>query len=354
MTEAAEISQFSKKQAEEFRDLISSGYSAVDVVSMKLGGVVVSCSDEWFGEANNLLKACNPIRESNKFTPAGAWYDGWETRRHNQEEYDWVIIKMGVASAKIVGCEVDTAFFNGNHAPFISVEALFDTGSDFIKEKDPRWVEVINKTECGPSQQHFLLRSSPTNVPYTHVKLKMYPDGGIARFRLYGKVVPFEISGPENGIHDLSMAPIINLSSVCQGAIALRASDQHFGVPENLLLSGRGCDMSDGWETKRSRTPNHVDWVVIKLGRRSTFIQQIVVDTAHFRGNFPQYIEMHGIYSDEIPAHDDPQWQELVPQAKTGPDAEHVYTINSYISLTHVKLTIIPDGGVKRVGVWGF
>lgn len=316
----------------EFHDQIVCNYT--DVIGEKLGGSIESFSDEWFAELSNLIKPKLPIRDATKFVFAGAWYDGWETRRHNTEPFDYVIIKMGVSSAKIKGVEVDTAFFNGNHAPFISVE---------LSEDLQNWDEVIPKLECGPSQKHFFVRDEITDKNYQYVKLKQYPDGGIARFRCYGTVVP---------ILPQDLSTQLDLASVLNGGVAVSYSDQHFGSADNLILPGRGFDMSDGWETKRSRTPNHVDWVIIKLGYRAK-INKIVIDTAHFRGNFPQYIELHGCSSsDQIPV-EQTKWDSLVAKSKTGADKEHEYDVETDKVYTHVKLTIIPDGGVKRVRVFG-
>ncbi|SCU78804.1 LADA_0A07756g1_1 [Lachancea dasiensis] len=338
---------YSQDQADEFLATVAADHMAVDVIGRKLGGSVESCSNEWFAEAKNLIEPKAPIRDATKFVHSGAWYDGWETRRHNTEEYDWVILKMGVAAAHIVGCEVDTAFFNGNHAPEVSVEALFAENESHLAETDSRWEEVIQRKECGPSQRHFMLRPQATDAKYTHIKLKMYPDGGIARFRLYGRVVP-----PSDAV--LKSLDTIDLASACNGGVALRVSDQHFGSADNLLLPGRGYDMSDGWETKRSRVPHHVDWAIIQLGKRTSNITSVIVDTAHFRGNFPQYVTVHGIDSSVAPTHDDPNWFVIVDKSQTGPDFEHQFDVNGLQdSITHVKLTIIPDGGVKRIRVFG-
>ena len=193
---------FSEK---DFHDKIVLNYT--DVIGEKLGGKVLKFSDQWFAEAANLIKPKAPIRDATRFVFAGAWYDGWETRRHNEAEADWVIIKLGVSSANIIGAEIDTAFFNGNHAPFISVEGvqLLDDNVDSIQEQD--WEIIISKVECGPSQKHFFVRDSVTDKNYTHVRLRMYPDGGIARFRLYGSVVPI-LPTDKNTVLDLSLIHI--------------------------------------------------------------------------------------------------------------------------------------------------
>lgn len=322
-------------------------YKYVDVIGEKLDGKVLKFSDEWFAAAENLIKPKAPIRDATRFTHAGAWYDGWETRRHNTEEADWVIFRMGVASAQLIGCEVDTAFFDGNHSPYISVEAVSlgdDREVDGLDES--KWETVIPKVECGPSQKHFFKRDALTEKSYTHVRLRMYPDGGIARFRLYGAVRP---------ILPKDLSTILDMASVKNGGVAIRVSDQHFGSADNLLLPGRGHDMSDGWETKRSRQLGHVDWVVIRLGSL-TNIKKIVVDTAHFRGNFPQKVNVKAVEAqkdEDVPAYNSSQWDTLVDDSKTGPDKEHEFKISTEKNYTHVLLTIIPDGGVKRVRVWG-
>ncbi|CAB4255198.1 similar to Saccharomyces cerevisiae YIR029W DAL2 Allantoicase, converts allantoate to urea and ureidoglycolate in the second step of allantoin degradation [Maudiozyma barnettii] len=342
---------FNESQEGEFTHEISNTFKSVDVTSEQLGGEIIDFSDQWFADACNLIKPTKPIRDATKFTHSGAWYDGWETRRHNEEKYDWVIIKMGISSARLVGSEIDTAFFNGNHAPLISVEALYDESPDLnetiIKEDDSRWTEVIENFECGPSQKHFLLNDNGlTDSKFNYVKLKMYPDGGIARFKMYGKICHPPVTA--NNITDLAF--------VGHGGVITAYSDQHFGTANNLILPGRGHDMSDGWETKRSRAVGHVDWAIVQLCQISKYIDKIIIDTAHYRGNFPQYITLHAMMhqsEDDIdPLSND--WIELLPKSKTGPDKEHVYTIERAMNISHVKLTIIPDGGVKRLRVWGY
>lgn len=326
----------------EFHENIVTKYT--DVIGEKLGGKVLQVSDEWFAAAENLIKPKPAIRDATRFTHAGAWYDGWETRRHNVQEADWVILKTGVSSAKVIAAEVDTAFFNGNHAPHISVEGA--SLADDADVASAQWEGIIEKVECGPSQKHFFVRDAITASSYTHIRLRMYPDGGIARFRLYGTVIP---------IRPADLSTVLDTAAAVNGGVAILRSDQHFGSADNLLLPGRGHDMSDGWETTRSREKGHVDWVAIRLGAL-TSVQLVVVDTAHFRGNFPQKINVKGIRvsaDSEVPPFDSSRWETLVGDSKTGPDKEHTYQVLTAGPYTHVLLTIIPDGGVKRVRVLG-
>ncbi|EME42708.1 hypothetical protein DOTSEDRAFT_64465 [Dothistroma septosporum NZE10] len=324
---------------------------SIDLVSKPLGSRILSFSDEWFAAAENLTTSTPPIRKPGVFTYAGAWYDGWETRRHNTEEFDWVVIRLGVASGRVKGIEIDTAFFNGNHAPEIAVQGVFvdDGREEEVKTKE-FWSQhgetILGKQECGPSQRHGWILPKVTEKAYTHVRLLMYPDGGIARFRLFGHAVP---------VFPQDVSAIFDLAATVNGGVALSCSDQHFGTKDNLLLPGRGVDMGDGWETKRSRG-DHIDWVIIKLGTPG-IIEKLVVDTAHFRGNFPQKVQIFAAPEGVVPKFDDGVWREVLTPQKTGPDAEHEYGREVLKDVEErygfVKLVIIPDGGVKRIRVFG-
>ncbi len=277
----------------------------------------------------------------------GAWYDGWETRRHNQAPFDWVVIRLGVASGTVEGVEVDTAFFSGNHAPAISVEGCFNSNDEQVlswKGEKGDWETILGIQECGPSQRFGWKLDNPTTKQYTHVRLNMYPDGGIARFRVFGHAVPV-FPADKDAIFDLAAAQ--------NGAVAISCSDQHFGTKDNLILPGRGKDMGDGWETARSRTRGHVDWAIIRLGAPA-LIQNFIIDTAFFRGNFPQFAKLDAIEwkDDGEPGADGLGWTEVLGPSKCGPDQEHAFDCTKKDQpFTHVKLTIIPDGGVKRLRV---
>lgn len=329
-----------------------------DLLSQPLGTKILSISDEWFAEASNLTTPTPPIRRPGVFTHAGAWYDGWETRRHNPKPFDYVIFRLGVSSGKVLGVEVDTAFFDGNHAPEIAVQgACLEPGEEAderVKREDfDGWISVLGRKACGPSRrQAWLLDEGSREMAYSHVRLQMFPDGGIARFRLYGSVVP---------VLPQSVDEVFDLAATVNGGVAVACSDQHFGRIENLLLPGRGKDMGDGWETKRSRGV-HIDWVIVRLGAEGV-ITKLVVDTAHFRGNFPQKVQIFAakwIEDGAAPAHDDFEaWTEILAPSKLGPDAEHEFEKGSGLEngeadeWAFVKMVIIPDGGVKRLRVFG-
>lgn len=261
-----------------------------------------------------------------------------------------MIISLGVASGLVRGVEVDTAFFDGNQAPEISVDGCFVTGEgaddQVLKEGFMGWAETLGIRACGPSRRQAWQVEAGKSV--THVRLRMWPDGGIARFRLYGQAVPvWPLENQE-----------VELSAAVMGGVAVKCSDQHFGRKDNLLLPGRGVDMGDGWETKRSRG-KHVDWVIVKLGARGV-VSRIVIDTAHFRGNFPKetWVEGCDAEGEGVVEEEDPRWSSVSPLQSMGPDKEFEVRIGEGMeegerTFTHVKLVILPDGGVKRFRVFG-
>ncbi|KAF9583945.1 Allantoicase [Lunasporangiospora selenospora] len=316
----------------------------IDLASAARGGKVVTVTDEWFADAKNLLTPKPPISIPGKFVPSGAWYDGWETRRHNPH-YDWCVIQLGYAG-KVAGFEVDTAFFTGNHAPYVSVEGLKESASGMNLDRKHEdwaaveWTPILSKVPLEPSQRHGFKLENVTNDYYTHIRFCIYPDGGVARLRVMGTVHQVV---PENK-HE-----IYDMAAAVAGSIVTDFSDAHYGHPSNMLLPGRGHDMSDGWETKRSRTPGHIDHATIKLGQPG-YITSIEVDTAHYKGNPPKAVTVAGfeIHSD-IPIL-------LLDQVPVGPHRQHFFDVKADLTDRHiatVKVIMIPDGGIKRVRIWG-
>ncbi|PYI27532.1 allantoicase, expressed, purine use [Aspergillus indologenus CBS 114.80] len=332
-----------------------------NLASAALNTRILACSNEYFAAASNLLTPTAPINRPGVFIHTGAWYDGWETRRHNPAPYDWVVIKLGPARAAIQGVEVDTGFFVGNYGERAAVQATCADADD-ATVADPNyagWATILPPQPCGPAQR----RAWPVPgydphrpTPYTHVRLLMYPDGGFGRLRLYGHAIPAAAHAEDAQAEE-------ELSSALCGGLALAASDQHYTPCANLLLPGRGKDMGDGWETARSRAPGHVDWAIVQLGLPGS-VSRVVVDTKDFRGNFPRAVRVHGLVQGEVgdagPAHDHPGWVEIVQgDQRCQADTEHVFQGADLApgvdaqAFSHVKLTLVPDGGVKRFRVFG-
>ena len=329
--------------------LINEGFASdyIDLLSEKLGGKALSCSDEWFASCSNLVKPGRGISKPGHFVDTGQWMDGWETRRsfgRNRDlDHDWCVLRLGVPGV-IRGFDVDTNFFKGNAPEFVSVEAAFVEGE--LDEKT-EWVEILSKTATQPHSQHLL--DCADERTWTHLRLNIFPDGGGARFRAYGEPSP-------NQSHYIK-GELVDLASAVNGGRGLDCSDMFFSSPSNMLMPGRGINMGDGWETKRRRDESN-DWAIVKLGLLGT-IRKVILDTAHFKGNFPDRFSLEATQTDreDITA-DDIEWQTVIPQTKLYADQEHLF-INEIIAspdaeFTHVRLNIYPDGGVSRLRILGF
>lgn len=292
------------------------GETSTEVSSSVLGGRIVSFSDEFFAEASNLLKVHPSVSLKGTFGPKGALYDGWETRRHvsvgkdtsaDSKDFpkyghhsDWVIVALGPTSAQISGFDIDTANFTGNEGPAADVWGIkLDVDGKTPEEikklessldaEDSRWEKLLPVVPLGPNSRH-LFQIPTTTKSYSHIKLHMIPDGGIGRFRVYGTALPPAAASPPSAI---------DLAYALNGGRVVAQSNQHFGVASNLLLPGRGVDMGDGWETRRSRDPKHSEWAVIKLGEKG-WIEHVEIDTAYHMGNFPYYAKVEAINSEEV------------------------------------------------------
>ncbi|KIY44484.1 Allantoicase [Fistulina hepatica ATCC 64428] len=320
--------------------------NSTELSSVALGGQVLSVSDDFFASAHNLLLVEPAPSLKGQFGPNGALFSGWESRRHNST-YDWCIIKLGT-TGMLAGFDIDTAHFNGNEAPEASVEMIEGSSTDIPTVNDPRWTEILPKVKLGPSSRH--LFKIPETFRANFVKLKMHPDGGIARFRAYGNVAPVYPDDPR---------ATFDLAHVFAGGRVEFTSDQHFGAGSNLILPGRGKDMGDGWETRRSRQTSHKDWAIIKLGTPG-ILEYVEIDTAHFKGNFPESCSVHALYVDGAAdwgktRGETEDWKLVMPRTKLGPHRQHYIHLENVDGevFTHVKVTIYPDGGIKRVRVLG-
>jgi allantoicase len=322
-----------------------------DLASARLNGRVILANDEFFAGKQNLLKESKPVFIEGKYTARGKWMDGWETRRRRTPGFDWCIVRLGLPGV-LRGVLVDTSFFKGNYPEQFSLEAC-DLGSGQSHSNETKrlaaeatsWIEVIPQTSLRGDSQNLFPATYEGRV--THVRLKIYPDGGVARLRLYGSVLP--------DIYRMSRGEI-DLVAVENGGSVVTSSDQFFGAPRNLLLPGRGRDMGDGWETKRRRGPGY-DWTILKLGVPGE-IRRIEVDTAHYKGNFPDACSIEVCYAESLG--DDPAsiasiaWQALLPQTKLRAHHRHKFThLCDAGTATHLRFNIYPDGGVGRLRAFG-
>jgi allantoicase len=325
----------------------------MDLAAERVGGAVLWANDEFFAPKENLLKASAPIFIEGKYTDLGKWMDGWESRRRRTPGYDWCLIRLGLPG-RIRGVVVDTSFFRGNYPEECSLEACAIEGqpdAEYLRSDRVEWTEILKRSRLeGDSQNLFEIEDARR---FTHLRFKIYPDGGVARLRVYGEVQPLWERLARRGEVDLAAAE--------HGALVLSCSDMFFGHRHNLIMPGRALDMSDGWETKRRRGPGY-DWAIIQLGRRGT-LSRLEVDTAHFKGNFPEScsIEACDASGAEMKDWTDAaelarlKWTELLARTKLQAHTRHFYEeeLRNIGPVTHLRLNIFPDGGVSRLRAYG-
>lgn len=319
----------------------------IDLASERLGGAVLAANDEFFAPKENLLKPSTPIFVEGKYTDLGKWMDGWESRRRRTPGFDWCIIRLALPGI-IRGVVVDTSFFRGNYPEQCSLEACAVAGQPEVAQltsEATKWTEILALSQLkGDSHNHFAVNHEQR---FTHLRFKIYPDGGVARLRVYGEVVPdwdeIKLVGGQ-----------VDLAAVENGGLVFSCSDMFFGHRHNLIMPGRALNMSDGWETKRRRGPGY-DWVVIKLGHVG-HIRRVEVDTAWFKGNFPDSCSLEGCNANEESIADPAiVWQPLLLQTKLQAHTRHFFAdeLRDVGVASHVRFNIFPDGGVSRLRVYG-
>lgn len=322
-----------------------------DLAAEHLGGEVLYANDEFFAEKENLLKEGRGIYLEDEYTDRGKWMDGWESRRKREPGHDFCIIKLGLPG-QIHGVDIDTNHFVGNFPEFASLEALCidgEPGAEDLLSEDIPWTELLPISRLkGGSQNLFEI---PNNERWTHLKFHIYPDGGVARLRIHGQAQPDWAIVLENNAE-------INLTSLALGAKVEVCNDSFFSPKDNLIKPTKPLNMRDGWETRRRREPGN-DWVVVKLAAAG-HLSKIEVDTAFFKGNYPDSCSIEGCFIErEVPseylATASFPWFEILPKSKLQADHNHIYEseIQEHDLVTHLRLHIYPDGGISRLRVFG-
>lgn len=309
-----------------------------DLAARSYGGTVMAASDDFFADKENLLKTEPPTFQPHTFTAKGQQYDGWETRRRfgRSEGDDWALIRLG-APGVVRAVTVDTSYFLGNYPESCRIEATGVEGYPGATDlASAEWFELLGESALKGGELNQFTVDCPWRV--THIRLHIRPDGGVARLRVHGEVVPDP--------RDLAVLPF-DLAATLNGAVVTACSDSFFSPPANMLQPGESRFMSDGWETARRRDDGH-DWATVKLACRATPLVAEVA-TTHYRGNSPDRIALSGM--DETT--DPDTWFPLLPQAKVQADTTHRLRIHGNRPVTHIRLESHPDGGVARFRLYG-
>lgn len=315
----------------------------VNLADARLGAVALDCSDDFFADRQRMLNPEPPQFIPGKYDANGKWMDGWESRRKRGPGHDWCVVRLA-RPGRIHGVDLDTTHFTGNFPPAASIEACS------LAEGDPTdgtgWLPLLPSVDLDGNRHHYFRLDGDAVV--SHLRINLYPDGGLARLRVYASP-EFDGKPEADGLIDLVAA--------LNGGTIVAANNEHFGRAASLLLPGRGLDMGDGWETRRRREPGH-DWCILALAHPGS-IEEIEVDTAYFRGNYPdscsiQAALVEGGTRDSLVTQS-MFWPVLLPESKLEAHQQHFFreTIQKLGSVSHVRFNIHPDGGVSRLRLRG-
>jgi allantoicase len=324
---------------------------AINLASARLGARGLYATDEFFAPLSRMLSDEPPLWDADLYDDNGKWMDGWESRRKRVPGHDYAVIRLAMAG-RINGFDIDTHWFTGNYPPFASIDAAFSPDADPDPNDDAAWTEILTRSPLGGTRHNFFPHDDREKV-WTHLRLHIYPDGGVARLRVYGTAA-FDWT-------KVGAAEEIDLAYVFHGAKALAWSDAHYGHPDKILGPGRGNNMGDGWETKRRRGPGH-DWALIRLGHRG-IIRRVVVDTHFYKGNFPDTCSLLGanlpgqgdVFTDDQIAASE-RWTPILSGQKLQADHIHEFAgrqIADIGPITHVRYAMFPDGGTMRLRLFG-
>ena len=322
-----------------------------DLASARTGGRVLAANDDFFAPKSNLVKPEAPVFIPGKYTARGKWMDGWESRRRRTPGHDWCVIQLGMRG-RIRGVDVDTSFFTGNFPSHCSIDALDAARSRIPAAALTRKADALPWTTILPQAP---LRGNGHNYlaidderAWTHLRLNIFPDGGVARLRVHGDVA----------VDWAQVAPTgraVDLAAIEHGGLVLTARDVHYGAKDNMLMPGRARNMGDGWETRRRRGPGH-DWAIVRLGAPGV-LTKIEIDTNHFKGNYPDTASVEGCMLPDasVQALAAADWREVLPQTKLEAHTRHLFSkeLRHRGPISHVRLNIFPDGGVSRFRVHG-
>ena len=320
--------------------------NAINLASGGLGAQALSATDEFFAPLARMLDDKPAVFYPDKYDDNGKWMDGWETRRRRNGGHDHAVIALA-ARGQINGFDIDTSHFTGNNAPACRIEAC---RAENAPGDDADWFEILPMQALTPDSHHFF--ACADTQAWTHLRVHIYPDGGVARLRVYGipTLDASAVAGEE-----------IDLAAALNGGRVIAFSDAHYGAYQRMLAPGRGLDMGDGWETRRRREPGH-DWIIVALGHRGT-IDHAQVDTAHYKGNYPDSFSVQAADLSEFSGDLDKAvvassmfWDTLIATEKLSADATHDISSDKVAGLgpvTHVRLNIFPDGGISRLRLFG-
>jgi allantoicase len=310
-----------------------------DLASRALAGSVVYANDELFAQRENLITPGRAVFSTEDFGHKGKVYDGWETRRRREPGHDWATVRLGVPGV-VHGVNIDTSWFKGNYPPYASVEAASFEWHPSVEELEGAdWVTLVEKSPvAGDTDNYF---SVDDGRRYTHLRLTIYPDGGVARFRVHGEPVP----------DPRFLTGTVDLAALENGGSVVDCSNMFYSSPTQILQPGRARIMGEGWENARRRDDGN-DHVTVKLAAPG-LVRRVEIDTSYFVGNAAGWARLSGVNEATGDVDDPSTWTELIPKTRLQPDTRHFFRVRPDAAVTHVRLDVYPDGGLARLRVNG-
>ena len=315
----------------------------IDLAQSRLGSKIVFKTNEFFAPAKRIINPWPPVFKEGVFDKHGKWMDGWETKRKRGKGYDYLILKLG-RPGRISKIDIDTSYFSGNQPTKVSLHACVSKKK--LPNKNSKWITILKKKPTKANSHHFF--NIKNKSIFTHIKLNIFPDGGVARIRIYGSMK----------ILKNFTGKVLNLTSVLNGATPIACNNEHFGRAENILATGMGKNMGDGWETRRSRGKNF-DWLIIKCAVAGK-INKIQIDTHHFKGNYPDKCSIQAALIDKkissrAIVNSSKKWKLLLNKVKLHAHQKHNFKNNLMKDkkVNYIKINIFPDGGISRIRVFG-
>ncbi len=315
----------------------------INLADPKIGSKIIFKTDDFFAAADRILNIETPVFKDGLFDKHGKWMDGWETKRRRSKGFDYLILKLG-KPGKIFDIDIDTTHFNGNQPTHASLEGCLSKTKLNNKTK---WISLLSKKKLGPNRNHSF--KSKNKSVFNYIRLNIFPDGGVARLRLYGKI---EIE------KNLFSYKTINLTSVLNGASIIGCNNEHFGRAENIISPGNGKNMGDGWETRRSRGKNF-DWLIIKFGKPG-LIKKLEIDTHHFKGNYPDSFSIQTAnitkkISNKSIVKNSKSWKYILNKSKLSAHKKHIFKkfLIQRSKENYLRINIYPDGGISRIRAYG-
>ena len=313
----------------------------IDLAQPRLGSKIIYKTDDFFASANRIISPTNPIFKEGVFDKNGKWMDGWESRRKRTSGYDYIILKLGKPGT-ISKIDVDTSHFNGNQPSMISVEGTYSHSN---KIKQFKWKSILLKKKTKANSHHFFYTKN--EKIFTHIKFNIFPDGGVARLRLYGSIAKSKNFKNKR----------VNLASLLDGASVVACNNEHFGKAENILAPGKAKNMGDGWETRRRRDKGH-DWLILN-SIDGNDIDKIEISTHHFKGNFPNHCSLQAAYlsskSSKQIVKSSNKWKFLLKSSKLSSNKNHTFKnfLMKKERINYIRINIFPDGGISRFKIFG-